>query len=97
MDTGGFAIMKSMLLQADEIIHGERVVLYGPASETFEFVADAFFALTEKHITARDIALIQVLLKLKRNQHSSQNPDHILDSLGYMGIMADIQFGGPNE
>jgi hypothetical protein len=93
MDTGGFAAMR-ILLEADDIIHGERVKTYGPASETFEEVADAFCAITGKDVTGRDVALLQMLLKLKRNYHSSTNRDHLLDCAGYLGIMADIQFGG---
>lgn len=82
---------KSRLLQADEIIHGERVKLYGPATETFEKVAKAFAIITGIEVSGKDVALLQMIFKLVRNQHSPENPDHLLDMLGYGGIMADIQ------
>lgn len=83
----------NILLEADEIIHGERVKTYGPASVTFDEVAVAFCSITGKELTARDVALLQMLFKLKRNCFSSDNRDHLLDCAGYLGIMADIQFG----
>lgn len=92
MDTGGFIIMR-LLIEADDIIHGERVKTYGPASETFEDVADAFCSITGKELSGRDVALLQMIFKLKRNCFSSNNRDHLLDCAGYLGIMADIQFG----
>lgn len=82
---------KSMLLKADEVIHGERVKLYGPATETFNRVANAFTLITKKELSGADVALLQIIFKLVRNSYSPENPDHLLDMLGYGGILADIQ------
>ncbi len=82
---------KSMLLQADEVIHGERVKTYGPATETFERVARIFSLITKTELTGADVALLQIIFKLIRNNYSPENPDHLLDAAGYTGILADIQ------
>lgn len=87
----------SVLLKADEIIHGERVKLYGPATETFEKVAKAFTLITGIEVSGKDVALLQMIFKLVRNQHSPENPDHLTDCAGYCGIMADIQFKEESE
>jgi hypothetical protein len=81
----------SILLEADEIIHGERVKTYGPASTTFKDVAIAFNAITGESLSGSDVALLQILFKLKRNEYSPKNPDHLTDGAGYIGIMHDIQ------
>ena len=82
-----------MLLQADEVIHGERVKLYGPATKTFERVASAFTLITKKELSGADVALLQIIFKLVRNSYSPENPDHRLDAAGYLGILDDIQKG----
>ena len=81
----------SILIDADDIIHSERVKMYGPASVTFEEVAKAFVCITGIQVTGADVALLQVLFKLKRNRFSPDNTDHCTDACGYIGIMSDIQ------
>lgn len=81
---------KSILLQAEEAIHGERVKTYGPATTTFNHVANAFNSITGLGISSKDICLVLIIMKLVRNQHSPENPDHRLDACGYLGIMDDL-------
>ena len=82
---------KSILLRADETIHGERVKTYGPATDTFQRAAYIMTQLTRKPFTPEDIAKVQIIMKLIRNEHSPTNEDHVLDLCGYAGILSDLQ------
>lgn len=82
---------RNILLKADELIHGERVQAYGNPLATFEEVADAASILLGKHISARDVCIIQVAMKLVRYRTTPENPDHLTDACGYLGILGDIE------
>lgn len=81
----------SILTKADEIIHGERVKTYGPATDTFQKAAWILTQLTGKQFTAEDVVKTQIIMKLMRNQHSPDNIDHLTDAAGYIGILSDLQ------
>lgn len=82
---------KSILLKADELIHGERVAKYGDARETFGNVARIFSLITKTDLSGEHVALLQLILKLVRNSHSPENIDHLTDAAGYIGLMSEIQ------
>ena len=81
----------SILTDAEEIIHGERVKSYGPATDTFQKAAWILTQLTGKEFTAEDVAKVQIVMKLIRNQYSPDNTDHLKDVAGYIGILSDLQ------
>ena len=88
----------SILQEAHEIIYGERVQTYGTASKTFTSAAIIMSQLTGKIFFPEDIAKVQIIMKLLRNQNSPNNKDHLTDACGYLGILSDIQVeNGDND
>lgn len=83
--------VRNILKEADEIVNGERVKLYGKATDSFQKVAWTMTQLTGKPFTAQDIVTTQIVLKLFRNQNSPNNPDHKIDICGYTAILQQLQ------
>lgn len=83
----------SILTRAEELIHGERVKLYGKASDSFAEIALMASVATGKGLNAEDISKIMVCAKLIRDKYSPENIDHITDAAGYLGIIEDIRKG----
>ena len=79
-----------MILERALDIVNERDASYGNAEQTFGQVATAFAVLTGLEFTSSHVALVQILLKLVRAQHSPDKLDHFLDIAGYTELMARI-------
>lgn len=79
----------NVLEQALKIVK-EREGKYGSPEETFQSVADAFSALTGTKIQSKDVALLQILLKMVRSKFSPENEDHYIDIAGYTNLLARI-------
>ena len=80
------------LLTAHELIDGDRAESYGDFGKQMTGVAEAFSALTNQCITGEDVALILVLLKIRRFQTSSDS-DSIVDLCGYAALMGEYYAG----
>lgn len=80
-----------LLKQAEELIHGDRVQKYGPAVESFDKVAQVASILTGKQLSAEDCLLMQVAQKLVRSTYSPENPDHLRDIMGYLGMLDEVR------
>jgi hypothetical protein len=82
-----------MILTTAKQLVDEREKKYGTVETSFESVARAFNELCNPRagLCAQDIALIQILLKLKRAQVSPENLDHYVDIAGYAEIMARLK------
>lgn len=80
-----------MILEEALKLVQEREASYGNACETFSAVAVAFQSITGlEGFRAQHVALVQILLKLVRMQHSPENQDHATDCCGYLELIARI-------
>lgn len=84
------------MAEADGLIHGERATKYGPVAETFEAIANVYRAIRtddeEKGtFDARSVAKVLVAMKLVRNRTSPENPDHLRDAAGYLGLLDELE------
>lgn len=88
-----------MILEQTQKIIEERQGEYGEIEKSFESVARAFNEIIgaaglsgnfKQGLCGQDVALIQILLKLKRAQSSPKNMDHYVDVAGYAEIMARL-------
>jgi|TARA_R100000234_G_C4838366_1_gene109976 hypothetical protein len=73
--------------KADNIVNkrsSEKERQYGPFSEGMERAAKIASASTGKDITAEDMYLILVALKLSRESYNHKY-DNILDAMSYLG------------
>jgi len=85
----------NILKEADKIINQrseEKERMYGPFSEGMERAAVIATATTGKHITARDMYLCMVALKLSRESYNHKE-DNLLDAVAYLGALNNYQNG----
>lgn len=88
---------KSMLQQAHELINGQRQQDYGDKLQNFSQIAMGFqMVLATKlqphqHITAEDVALLMMQVKIARLAKSPDHSDSILDVAGYAGCYDLLQ------
>jgi NTP pyrophosphatase (non-canonical NTP hydrolase) len=81
--------MKTILEQANEIVHErseEKSRQYGPFIEGMSRAAQIMRGSTGKDITASDMYLALVALKLSRNSYSYKR-DNLLDAVAYIGAL----------
>lgn len=78
-----------ILTTALDLTMGEREAQYGPMLETMERVAAASSAVLGKELTARDIAVINAVMKLVRSRVSPTKADHYVDGAAYMAMAGE--------
>lgn len=77
----------NILKEADEIINKrreEKQRMYGPFEEGMERAAMIASGCTGKNITAKDMYMCMVALKLSRESYSHKE-DNLLDAVAYIG------------
>jgi len=79
----------NILEQANEIVNKrseEKQRMYGPFSEGMERAAMIASGSTGKNITAEDMFLCLIALKLSRNSFNYKQ-DNLLDAVAYLGAL----------
>lgn len=74
-----------ILLEAFDIINGERQDQYGKPEDSFKLIAKYWSAYLGIDIFNYDVALMMTLFKIAREQHQHK-PDSVIDAAGYLGI-----------
>lgn len=88
---------KSMLQQADDLINGQRQKDYGDKLRNFTQIAMgmqmvlATKLLPGAVITASDVALLMIQVKIARLAKSPDHKDSQIDVAGYIGCMDKLQ------
>ena len=91
----------NVLLEAHDIINGERQQQYGSPEDSHEVIAalwngylraDAISCGYEKYstLTGRDVAHMMVLFKLARELNGAGKRDNYRDAAGYLAIASDM-------
>lgn len=76
---------KSVLAEAEELIHGDRHDDYGDPRISFEKYAKAWSLIVGVPITAEQVTLMMMMLKIIReNNHHKR--DNLADIAGYVGL-----------
>jgi len=75
----------SILLKAQELIHGARNADYGHPLDDFSRTAQMWSAIAGVKITAEKVALMMACLKISRLCNSPDHKDSIVDLAGYAG------------
>jgi hypothetical protein len=84
--------------RAARLVGGEREQQHGPKLQNHSNIAvlwDAYFDMRTANdpageITAHDVALMMVLLKIARTMSGEFNADDYIDMAGYAGVAAEI-------
>lgn len=74
-----------MLESANKIIHGARAESYGSAEDSFDRIAKLWSAYLEAEISAHDVAMLMVLLKVSRAK-VDEGIDTAIDIAGYSAL-----------
>jgi hypothetical protein len=81
---------KDFLTMAIGITSGPREISYGEKIKNHSNIANLWSAYLDREITARDVSLMMVLLKVARTKLGPHNEDHYVDGAGYMAIAGEI-------
>ena len=85
----------SVLLEADQLINGDRAEAYGDAKENLDRIADLWRSyIGNKHgamvlLTDEDVAWMMVLLKMARQMHKPSR-ENVVDAAGYIGLVEKV-------
>jgi hypothetical protein len=92
---------EEILRQAKELITGDRNDTHGDAYRNHAEIAEFWNIFLDKklkpmaNITAEDVALMMVLMKISRNsQGKKSNLDNFIDMCGYAAIAGEINDSG---
>jgi len=78
----------AMLKEAFRTVE-ERGKVYGPAKENMERTAKLWSVVMKREVTAMEVALCLVQLKVARLVESPDHADSVLDIAGYAAIYRD--------
>ena len=77
---------KNFLLEALDLIEGERAESYGDAKENHARIAAMWSALLEKEVTPNQVYLCLIAVKMSRLVESPTHRDSWLDIAGYAAL-----------
>lgn len=83
---------QSVLLEAEDIIHGDRRDSYGGAYESFTRIAKLWEPILGTDVTPEQVALCLIQLKVARYANGQQR-DSIVDIAGYAGCLDMVRIG----
>lgn len=86
---------KALLIEANDIIHGERKKMYGHPTNGLRRIGEQWtLYLKQKYgfdvqVTAQDVCWMMSDLKKTRAMHASVR-DNTLDAAGYIGLIDEV-------
>lgn len=80
---------ETILQEAERLINGDRRDSYGNASESFSRIAMGWSLILGNQVTAEQVALCMVWLKISR-QISSPKRDNLVDMAGYAELADQV-------
>jgi len=89
-----------VLEEAISLINGQRAVDYGDAQSNFQRMADLVNPIIKKadgKLTATDMALVMIQVKIARLQESPDHEDSWVDIAGYAALGAQIAITAPER
>jgi hypothetical protein len=89
----------SVLLEAEELINGDRSAAYGTPEDNFRRWANLCWASDRegiKHLTPADLAMVMVLGKLARETNAHRR-DNLVDAAAYIDIFRQVHEVGVME
>lgn len=85
---------RTVLEEAQEIIHGDREKTYGKPSKNLDCIAQMWNAyLTSRggeEINAKDVCCMMSLLKIARLANSQGHRDSVVDGAAYLALIERI-------
>jgi hypothetical protein len=90
-------VTKEILKEADTLIAGERHKDYGDKVKNHNNISKLWSAYKDIEITAHDVAVMMVLLKIARTKLGEISKDTYVDMSAYGAIAGEIKFNSINN
>ena len=81
----------SVLMQAEELIKGQRLQDYGDPRDSFKTIAQFWSTYTGVKIDSEDVAIMMMLMKVARLTVTPNHRDTQVDIAGYLALLEYIQ------
>lgn len=81
---------KEILESAIQIVCSERQDQYGEPEDTFSAIAELWSVYLGKAVSAEDVALMMVLLKIARMKAGKFKADNYVDLCGYGALAYEV-------
>jgi len=88
---------KKLLEKANTLIAGDREKDYGDKVHNHQNIAKLWSSYKDIEITAHDVAIMMVLLKIARTKLGVVSEDTYIDMAAYGAIAGEIKFEEPEE
>jgi hypothetical protein len=82
---------ETILQEADRIVNGQRAQDYGSVSESFSAIAVGWSSIAKTTITADQVALMMIWLKVCRANNNTKHKDSWLDIAGYVACWEKME------
>ena len=80
----------NVLLEAHEVINGQRQDRYGNPEDSFRVIAKLWSTWIGKELFPRDVAMLMALLKVARARYGAGHRDSYVYGCGYLALAADM-------
>lgn len=80
----------TILEEAAQITNGSRREIYGPPGEEFPRMAKMWSLVLNTEVTAQQVCLCMIAMKLMRSAVSPGHRDSLVDMAGYARILEDL-------
>ena len=81
---------EQILTKANKIVNGVRNETYGTPEDNFKCIAVYWSRYLDKEVTAHDVAIMMILLKVARTQSGTGSMDNYVDIAGYAACAGEI-------
>jgi hypothetical protein len=81
---------KEILEKAIECVTGQRTQDYGTPENNFQKIADLWSVYSGTTVTAKDVCIMMILLKIARIQNGGGSGDSYVDLAGYAACAGEI-------
>jgi len=85
-------VTSDLLVEANKLVGGDRQKDYGDKVDNHSNIAKLWSAYLHIPVTAHDVALMMVLLKMARTKLGAVSRDTYVDMAAYGAIAGEIKF-----
>jgi len=85
-------VTSDLLVEANKLVGGDRQKDYGDKVDNHSNIAKLWSAYLDIPVTAHDVALMMVLLKMARTKLGAISRDTYVDMAAYGAIAGEIKF-----
>lgn len=81
---------EQILTEANKIVNGTRNEAYGKPEDNFNLIADFWSDYLNIEVTAHDVAIMMILLKVARAKTGKGSIDNYVDIAGYSACAGEV-------